>query len=162
VTAAFALELLFRKVSPQWMRVGLILLLALPGIYSSIKLYPYQYVYYNSFVGGTASVQDRFELDYWRTSLREAAVHVNAVAPQRAKVFISGSAALFNLYARPDLVVETVNSTTQDLNGGYDYAVQLSRWQRWTIYPNAAIELSIERNGAVLATVRSVRQSSYK
>lgn len=162
VTAAFALELLFRKVSTPWIRVVLIMLLAAPGIYSSVKLYPYQYVYYNSFVGGTASVQDRFELDYWRTALREAAVHLNQVAPAGAKIIISGSAALFNSYARPDLFVETVNSSTQDLDGGYDYSVQLSRWQRWNIYPNAEIEFSIERNGAVLATVRSVRQAIYR
>lgn len=162
ITAAFALELLFRKVPVNWMRVLLIVVIAVPGVYSSMKLYPYQYVYYNSFVGGTAGVQDRFELDYWRTSLREAAMHLNEVAPQQAKVIIVGSAALFNSYARPDLFVETVNSSSQDLNGGYDYSVQLSRIQAWDIYPSAKIEYLIERNGAVLATIRSVQDASYK
>lgn len=162
ITSAFALELVFRKVDTQWIRVVLILILALPGIYSSIKLYPYEYVYYNAFVGGTARVQDRFELDYWRTSLREAAVRLNELAPVESRIIISGSAALFNLYARPDLFVETVNSSTQDLNGGYDYSVQLSRWQKWNIYPEAAIEFLIERNGVVVATIRSVRQANYR
>ncbi len=160
--SAFALEFLSRRVPATWIRVTLILLIALPGIYSSIKLYPYQYVYYNSFVGGTAGVQDRFELDYWRTSLREAALRLNELAPQESRIIISGSAGLFNGYARPDLFVETVNSSTQDLNGGYDYSVQLSRWQKWNIYPDAEIVFSIERDGAVLATIRSVHAASYK
>jgi 4-amino-4-deoxy-L-arabinose transferase-like glycosyltransferase len=162
VTAAFALDVMFRKVTMQWMRVVLILILALPGLYSSMRLYPYEYMYYNSLVGGTARVQDRFELDYWRTSLREAAVRLNEFAPPQSKIIISGSAALFNLYARPDLFVETVNSSTQELNGGYDYSVQLSRWQKWNIYPDAAIEFLIERNGVVVATIRSVRQASNR
>lgn len=162
IAAGFALELMFRKVTMPWMRVVLILILALPGLYSSIKLYPYEYMYYNSLVGGTARVQDRFELDYWRTSLREAAVRLNEFAPPESKIIISGSAALFNLYARPDLFVETMNSSTQDLNGGYDYSVQLSRWQKWNIYPDAAIEFLIERNGVVVAIIRSVRQASYR
>lgn len=162
ITAAFALEILFRKLTINWIRIPLILLLALPGIYSTIKLYPYQYVYYNSFVGGTARVQDRFELDYWRTSLRESALHLNEFAPHQSKIIISGSAALFNNYARKDLLVETVNSYTQDLDGGYDYSVQLSRWQKWNIYPNAEIAYLIERDGVVIATIRSVRTATYK
>lgn len=162
ITAAFALEILFRKITANWIRIPLILIFALPGIYSTVKLYPYEYVYYNSFVGGTSSVQDRFELDYWRTSLRESALHLNEFAPHQSKIIISGSAALFNNYARKDLLVETVNSYTQDLDGGYDYSVQLSRWEKWNIYPNAEIAYLIERDGAVIATIRSVRTATYK
>jgi hypothetical protein len=89
-------------------------------------------------------------------------VRLNEFAPPQSKIIISGSAALFNLYARSDLFVETVNSSTQELNGGYDYSVQLSRWQKWNIYPDAAIEFLIERNGVVVATIRSVRQASNR
>ena len=160
--SAFALEFLFRKVPAPWIRVLFILLVGLSGIYSTTKLYPYEYVYYNSFVGGTAGVQDRFELDYWRTSLREAALRLNELAPEESKVIISGSAALFNNYARSDLFVETVNSNTQDLDGGYDYSVQVSRWRKWNIYPDAQIAFSIERDGAVLATIRSVRAAAFR
>lgn len=162
IAAGFAFDVIFQKLSQSWVRAMLILALALPGIYSTAKLYPYQYIYYNSFVGGTAQVHNRFELDYWRTSLREAAVKLNEIAPEGARIIISGSAGLFNRYARPDFFVETVNSATQDLNGSFDYSVQLSRWQRWDIYPNARIEVLIERDGTVLATIRSVRNVSFK
>lgn len=162
IVAAFALEKLFSRLTQRWVRVLIILVIAIPGVYSSVKLYPYEYVYYNSFVGGTSRVQSRFELDYWRTSLREAAVRLNKIAPDGAKIIISGSAGLFNRYARSDFFVETVNSTTQDLNGSFDYSVQLSRWQKWDIYSSANIEFLIERDGAVLATIRSVKNASFK
>ncbi|MEW5693787.1 MAG: glycosyltransferase family 39 protein [Candidatus Hydrogenedentota bacterium] len=37
-----------------------------------IRLHPYQYVYYNNFFGGLKAAVDKFELDYWGTSYREA------------------------------------------------------------------------------------------
>jgi hypothetical protein len=155
--AAFPLELIFSRLVKSWARLLLLIILILPGLYSTVRLYPYEYVYYNALVGGTAGARDRYELDYWRTAMREAALGLNEIAPPGAKILIGGSAALFNRYARPGWVVETVNQHTYDLNGGYDYAVQLARWQKWELYPTAKIEILIERHGAVLATVRAVQ-----
>ncbi|HLO14025.1 MAG TPA: hypothetical protein VK206_04290, partial [Anaerolineales bacterium] len=160
--AAFTLELVFSKLPQTWARVLVIVAIAWPGIYSSIKLYPYEYVYYNSLVGGIAGATDRYELDYWRTSLHEMAIDLNELAPEGAKIIISGSAGLFNRYARPDLVVDTVTSNRYDVNGGYDYAVQIARWQKWDLYPDAKNVVLIERDGAVLATVKAVKNASMK
>jgi 4-amino-4-deoxy-L-arabinose transferase-like glycosyltransferase len=162
ILAAIALELVFKKLTPTWVRLLIIAIIALPGVYAAAKLYPYQYVYYNSLVGGTAGARDRFEMDYWRTSMREAAVKLNEIAPSGAKIVIGGSSSLFRRYARPDLVVDTLTQNTYDLNGGYDYAVQLARWHKWEVYPDAKIEILIERDGAVIATVRAVRNARLR
>lgn len=37
-----------------------------------VGLHPYQYVYYNAFVGGIRGAAGRYELDYWAASYREA------------------------------------------------------------------------------------------
>ena len=37
-----------------------------------IRLYPYEYVYYNRLAGGVGGAVDRYELEYWGTSYREA------------------------------------------------------------------------------------------
>jgi hypothetical protein len=60
------------------------------------------------------------------------------------------------------LVVETVTQNTYDLNGEYDYAVQLARWQNFEIYPQAETVILIERNGAVMANVKAVRNVPFK
>ena len=160
--AAPPLELVFSKISPSWARILLIAVIALPGTASSIKLYPYEYVYYNSLVGGPASVRDRYELDYWRISLRAAALELNELAPYGSTVIVTRSAGLFARYARPDMVVDKIINSTVDLNQGYDYLVQVARWQAWDMYPEVKNVVSIERDGAVLATAKAVKNASAK
>ncbi|HXQ41923.1 MAG TPA: glycosyltransferase family 39 protein [Candidatus Udaeobacter sp.] len=50
-------------------------LLAIYGVYHvslMALLHPYEYVYYNAFVGGLPGAAGRFQLDYWGTANREA------------------------------------------------------------------------------------------
>jgi hypothetical protein len=75
VLAALAFDRAFDELKVRWMRVALALGLALAGIAQVrglVALYPEQYVYFNSLVGGPAGAQGRYELDYWGTSLAEA------------------------------------------------------------------------------------------
>ena len=162
VLAAPALELVINKIPPSWARALLIAGLALPGVISIVKLYPYEYVYYNSFVGGPAGVHDRYELDYWRISLRETALELNKLAPQGATIVVTRSAGLFARYARTDLVVDKIINSTLDLNNGYDYLVQVERWQPWEMYPNVRDVILIQRDGTLLATAKAVRNASLK
>lgn len=162
IIAAFALELVFSKVTQSWARVLLIMVIALPGIYSSVKLHPYQYVYYNSLVGGPAGVANRYELDYWRISLREVALEMNKLAPHGAKIVVDRSSGLFDEYARPDFFVDKVINSTYDLDSGYDYIVQLTRWQAWELYPDVENIATVERYGAVLATVKALKNVGAK
>jgi len=160
--AAFALEPVFSKITNTWARVLLIIVIVLPGIYSSAKLYPYEYIYYNSLVGGTAGAQDRYELDYFRISLREVALELNEIAPKGATVVVTRSAGLFVKYTRPDLVVDKIINSILNLGDGYDYAVQLVHGQNWDIYPDFKNVIIIERAGAVLATAKAMKNSDVK
>jgi hypothetical protein len=160
--AAVPLEVVFSKLSQNWTRVVLIAAIALPGIYSTVKLYPYEYVYYNSLVGGLPGASDHYELDYWRISLREMAFEMNKVAPVGSKIVVTRSAGLFARYARPDLVVDKPINSILDLNKGYDYIVQVNRWKRSDLYPKVSDLISIEREGVVLATAKDVKKASVK
>ena len=79
VVAALALDEVWKRASQRgrlW-TAGLAVVLAL--VWSGqvrviVALHPDQYVYYNSIVGGAAGAQDRFEMDYWSNSIREAAL----------------------------------------------------------------------------------------
>ena len=160
--AAFALEFVFSQVRQGWARVLLIAALALPGVYANIKLYPYEYVYYNSLVGGTAGAATRYELDYWRISLREMAFELNKVARPGAIVVVTRSAGLFARYARPDLVVDKPINSILDLDHGYDYLIQVTRSEVGPMYPEIKNLVIVERDGAVLATAKDVRNVSGK
>jgi hypothetical protein len=149
VLAASGVEALFERIRSTWIRLALVIAVSLPGISAIVRLHPYQYVYYNSLAGGVGGAADRFELDYWRTSFREIALWLNQDAAPGAAIITVGASHTFVPYARPDLRV--------DAGGEYDYAIIPSKWGR--AYPDAEVLLTIERDGAVLATVRRIRST---
>jgi len=65
--------------SPQT-RVGAAVFLAsltLWNLGDLVRLHPYQHTFHNAFVGGVAGADDRYDLDYWRASYKEAIEWVN-------------------------------------------------------------------------------------
>jgi hypothetical protein len=159
--AGFMLEVFLNKLKSGWMRVVLIIMLALPGIYSGLKLHPYEYVYYNSFVGGIPGAARRFEMDYWRTSYRELALQANQWASQDASIFVSGVPFSFTPYARPDLTIEY--KIDPAVSQHFEYAALTSRWNSdERMFPEAKVVFSVERDGAVLAVLKYVKDQAVK
>ncbi|HET6822650.1 MAG TPA: hypothetical protein VFH34_08370, partial [Anaerolineales bacterium] len=58
----FMAGLAFDLVQKPILQGALIVLVALPGLIASASLHPYEYVYYNQFIGGVREAVDRFEL----------------------------------------------------------------------------------------------------
>ncbi|MEP6896229.1 MAG: hypothetical protein ABI986_11540, partial [Chloroflexota bacterium] len=80
---SFAFEFLFEKINRlafvnNWIRAVLLLALIAPGILGIIQLHPYEYTYYNSFVGGTSGAFRNYETDYWLTCYKEAVEELKA------------------------------------------------------------------------------------
>jgi hypothetical protein len=139
-----------RKPVPQNILIALVLL---PGLIASIRLHPYEYVYYNQFVGSAKGVVDRFELDYWGTSYREAANEANRIAPPNANVWVDGPAHLFNRFARSDLHIYSPQEAERADH--YDVVVTLARYDlEKTSFPEAPIVYTVTREGAVFAVIR--------
>jgi hypothetical protein len=150
--AGLALESIFSVLKPAALRLALLIGLAVPGVYGIVQLHPYQYVYYNSFIGGTGGAFRKFELDYWCTSYREAALWLNDNAPQHANIGGDGPTDLLYAYLRPDLNPQ-LNGQSEE---GYDYFVVTSRYnQDLTSYPEAGAAYSVKRDGAILAVIKT-------
>jgi hypothetical protein len=131
----------------------LIVLVLLPGLIASIRLHPYEYVYYNQFIGGLPGVVDRFELDYWGTSYREAANEANHIARPNANVWVDGPAHLFNRFARADLHIFSPQEAERADH--YDLVVTLARYNlEKTSFPEAKIVYRVTREDAVFAVIR--------
>ena len=145
------LDLIFSALKPAGLRLVLLIALALPGINAMIQLHPYQYVYYNSLVGGIGGAFRKFELDYWCTSYREAALWLNKNAPTNAKIGGDGPTYLFSIYLRSDLRPGYNGEPDQS----YDYFISTSRYNGdLTLYPDAKVIYPIERDGAVLTVIK--------
>lgn len=141
------------KIRQTKWQVALIVLVLLPGIMDGIRLHPYEYIYYNRFVGGVNGAQRRFELDYWATSYREAAEYVNSVAQPNSYIWVEGPAHIFGTYARKDLKV--LDAYDPELLNQEHYLVTLTRYDlHLLIEPDADVVYTVSRDGAPLAVVK--------
>ncbi len=161
VVSAYFWETVSGWFHSKWTRIILILGLALPGLIAIYQLHPYEYIYYNSFIGGPAGAFRRFETDYWQTATLEVATELNEITAPGDKIIVDGTLRLIRYYLRPDVIVERVGNETFDLDGDYDYALLPSRWERDLVYPEAPTIKVIERQGAVLSVIKAVRGQIY-
>ena len=153
--AGFALDFGFKYIKAASARTAILLIMILPGIYPAIRLHPYEYVYYNSFIRGTGGAYRKFEMDYWGTSIQDAMQYLDNHAPQGAGIYAYGPDPVVSQYARPDMKVLT--SGDNPPQSSYDYAVILTRQnldernckKAQTVY-------SIGRRGALFAIVKEL------
>jgi len=144
---------MFEKIKNTKWQMALVALCLIPGIAGIIRLHPYEYIYYNSFVGGVNGAAERFELDYWGISYREAAEVVNGIAPANSVIWVEGPAHLFELYARDDLKIYSTHEA--DRAERYDYVVATTRYNLdRASYPDAKIIYEIKRGDAILTVIK--------
>jgi hypothetical protein len=145
--------LAFQRLPRRSFQLAVIALAVLPGIIAGARLHPYEYIYYNSFIGGQQGAFRRYEMDYWGTSYREAAAYLNQTAPANAAIWVEGPVHLLQLYTRSDLKIYSTYEAERASR--YDYVVALTRFDLdLQSYPSAAIDHVIEREGAPLTVIK--------
>lgn len=152
IICGFAFEEIYSRISVKWLYGLLVSVLIMPGIIANIKLHPYQYVYYNSFVGGTSNVAGIYETDYWLTCYKEAVEKFNDYAPDGATLVIHRETPNAAYYAKEGIQVKNYKEKTSG-----DYLLigaRLNDYQRKNAgYP---IALSVGRDGAGFCVIRQV------
>jgi hypothetical protein len=144
----------FQTIKNVKWQAMLILMSLLPGVLGIIALHPYEYIYYNQLVGGVRGAESHFEMDYWATSYRAAAEYVNSVASANANIWVEGPSQLFSLYTREDLKIYSTGEAERAES--YEYVVTIARYGfEDSIYPDAEIVYTIERDGAVLTVIKN-------
>lgn len=148
--AGMGLEFVFEHLKKASYRSLFLAALIIPAIYMNIKLHPFEYVYYNSFVGGTKGAFRRFEMDYWLTSYREAAEYLSQNEKKGAQVV--NLPVDMSTFAENKLSLYEGKCTGQPL-----YAVISSRWNGdKTEYETAPIVHTIKYDDAVLMVIREL------
>jgi hypothetical protein len=157
ILMGFTIEILFDYVRPVLFRLALIIVLGLFGWIAMFQSHPYEYAYYNRFIGGMAGASNRYYLDYWGTSFHEAADYLNATAPANTKIVFCGPPDTLQIYLRPDLsaLLDCKETIQQD---NYSIALILTRDNRDKhLFPKAPIVFTVQRAGAIFAVVKSLR-----
>ncbi len=156
ILAGVGFESLIKRVTNQVWKILFIVICVAPGLIGVVSLHPYQYIYYNSFVGGVSGAEGKFELDYWLTSYHEAGAFINGVASPDANILAWGSG--YN-GARKDLTVFAFGSEDEIENSGeiFEYAVITSRYaMHQDILQDAEVVYEVRKNGALLAVVKKM------
>jgi hypothetical protein len=141
------------------MRVAMALLVLLPGLYHIVKAHPYEYVYYNSYVGGVRGAIDRFHMDYLGLSVKEAVEYLNQNAEPNATVLIIGPYYEAGYFLRPDLKLIDARDHPgigQRLPDAYWIILNLYR-QSDLANPDMQDLFEVKLDGALLVVVRHGR-----
>ncbi len=153
--AGLTLEKLGEWLKHPITRAALLVLLLAPGILGMAQLHPYEYIYYNSLVGGTPGAFRQYETDYWGTSFRDAMGYINQNAPEESRVVVWGALTSAWAYARPDL--EVVSNEETGAEQGTFYALVSSRYDDdLKVYPDAPVLYRVEQAGVTLSVVKMI------
>lgn len=146
-------SLVFEKIRQIPLQAALIALAVLPGLVGIVRLHPYEYMYYNTYIGGEKGAFRRFELDYWGTSYRKAADWMNEHANPGANVWVDGPAHLLEMYLQDGF--HLFSSYEEERADHYDYVVSPTRYNLdLNSYPEAHIVHRVEKNGVPLAVIK--------
>ena len=125
------------------------------------RLHPYEYTYFNDASGGVKHARDRYMLDYWGLSLKQASQGLlqtlaNARASKPAerpwKIAVCGPHRSPQVELGPDI------QTSWDPNGA-DFAMMLGEF--YCMQFDAPLIVEVARSGVTYARVYDIRGRSY-
>ena len=155
IFAGIGLQALFDKIKSAPVLAILLAVIILFNITWIVKLHPYQYIYYNSFVGGVGGAFREYEMDYWATSYREDTQYINEISPPNSEVIVWGPEHVVTNYAREDLRIEEFHKKDQDQPKPADYAIISTRHNKdLTLFPEAELIFGVGREGALFVVVK--------
>lgn len=156
IFAGFAFEFIVSKSISIWLRAGIILALLLPGIAGLIRLHPYEYTYYNSFVGGTDRAFRQYETDYWLTCYKEAVEDLNRTLDQPADLYVHREGYIAAYYAEDDLNVHELRGALNEVTAG-DYVLVNTRTNEdRKVLRDAPPVLQAGRGNAIFCTIKQM------
>jgi hypothetical protein len=111
-----------RSLALRVAAIGIALVTLLLNVRASWRLHPYEYTYFNTFVGGLRGAESRFATDFWGLSTKELLDRVPRPRTGETVVRVCMVTAAARAMAPPDLVVVPETAPRAD------FTICLSRW----------------------------------
>ena len=159
IFAGSIFDLALQKIRPNWITLLLFSGLVVPGIINIYRLHPYEYIYYNQYVGGVNGAYKKYNLDYWGTSFKEAINYINETAGKDAQVFVIGPEAVSSYYLREDIDLHIIGSSEILPVLKQDTFILILAINDNEIYNFRETEVvfTVTRENAILAEVRKLK-----
>jgi len=155
IFTGFAFEILFERISTSWLRAGLVVLILFPGVVAIARLHPYEYTYYNSFIGGTEHAFRKYETDYWLTCYK-AAVHELNEIHEPIDLFVHREAYIAGYYADDNITVHELRGAENSLTTGDYVLVNTRSNEDRRILKDISPMIQISRGNALFCIVKRV------
>jgi 4-amino-4-deoxy-L-arabinose transferase-like glycosyltransferase len=126
-----------------------------------VRLHPYEYTYFNWLAGGMAHARDRFMLDYWGLSFKQASQALLASLAEHRESKPEGrrwKIAVCGPHRSPQVELGPDFETTWDPRGA-DFAMMLGEY--YCVKLDAPVLVEIARDGVVYARVYDIRGRSF-
>jgi hypothetical protein len=125
------------------------------------RLHPYEYTYFNNVAGGTAGARDRFMIDYWGLSLKQAAASLLTKIGERHDAKPIGrrwKVAVCGPHRSPEVELGPDFEITWD-PAGADFAIMLGEFYCRKF--DAPLIGAVVRDGVTYARVYDIRGRTY-
>ena len=156
IFAGLGFEFLRDHITLSWLYAGIVLLLLLPGMFGILQLHPYEYTYYNSFVGGTTGVFRQYETDYWLTCYKEAVETLEQMIDRPADLYVHREGYIAAAYASEKLTVHELRGALDEVQSG-DYVLVNTRTNEdRRIFKDAPSALQIGRGNAIFCEIKQI------
>jgi hypothetical protein len=126
-----------------------------------VRLHPYEYTYFNWLAGGMAHARDRFMLDYWGLSFKQASQALLASLAEHRESKPEGrrwKIAVCGPHRSPQVELGPDFETTWDPRDA-DFAMMLGEY--YCVKLDAPVLVEIARDGVVYARVYDIRGRSF-
>lgn len=153
IFAGFVFEKLFEAIKTREMMIALIIILLAPSIYGLIQLHPYQYAYYNSFIGGTSGAFRTYETDYWLTCYKDAVEQFNE---PNAQLFIKREPGIAAYYAGANITIRDYRAEFGEIGSGNFVLVNTRANEDIKTFKEAPVVLQIHRGSAVFCEIKQI------
>jgi len=157
VAAGFVFQFLYEKLRSRLLWGLAVAVLLLPGLLGMVQLHPYEYSYYNAFVGGTGGAYRVYETDYWLTCYKESLAWLRANTPNKT-IHIQREFPLAAYYGQGMTLKDLGPETDKDLQPG-DMLLFSTRANLdvRSIYRKLPVLQTIGRTGADFCLIKEVK-----
>jgi hypothetical protein len=162
LAAVFLVEIAARRLRFAPIAAALVLVVgAAVPVVEMVRLHPYEYADFNGLAGGVAGARDRYMLDYWGLSFKQASQALRARLAERHETKPSDrrwKLAVCGPHRSPQVELGGDFETTWDPTGA-DFAMMLAEF--YCAKPDAPLLAEIVRDGVTFARVYDIRGRSF-
>lgn len=156
IFSGFAFGKLFELFKTNWAKGLVVASILAFGVIPSLQLHPYEYAYYNYYIGGTSGAFRQYETEFWLTCYREAALTLNEEAPTGSSLFVKREPYIAAYYTRADITVYDLRTDSGKAQSG-DYVLINSRSNEdIKTLKDLPVFLQIGRSGADFCVIKQI------